>query len=211
MKKKETKKDSESGENREEDEEEEAEEYEEEEDYEEDEDYEDEEEEDEEQGVDSEENLDENTRKVIDAVRKGLEADADCTLEREDTCSRRSQVYRFESKKLSGFYVPIEVCFHPRSEAICLRFELSLGLHEAGEDETPEKVADWFEKYADYMEASEQQILELGFDLEESNVDGIHHIYFRYEKCYSYKELEDFLKFSKKLVEEVWSPITIWY
>jgi hypothetical protein len=219
MKKKETEKDSESGENQEEDEEEkeeeeeEEEEHEEDENYFEDEDYEDEEEEeegeDEEHGLDSEENLDENIRKVIDAVKKGLEASADCTLVREDTGSRRSHVYRFESKKLPRFYVPIEVRFRPRSETICLRFELSLGLHEAGEDESPEKIADWYEEYADYMEAREQQILNLGFDLEESNVDGIHHIYFRYEKCFSFNELDDFLKFSKKIVEEVWSPIVI--
>ena len=52
--------------------------------------------------------------------------------------------------------------------------------------------------------------MELGFYLEESVVDGIHHIYFRYQKDYFFDEVGEFLKCAKKLVEEVWAPIVVW-
>jgi len=143
---------------------------------------------------------------VIRAVRKRLR-DVDCDLAGEDAYGEWTHVFRLEYKPYSGWYIPVEVRFNSREGVMSLFFELSLGLGEAGEEETPEKVADWFKRYADYMEAREQQILSLGFHPEGSDVDGIHHIRFYYRRDYCFDEVEKLVRCAKKIVEEVWTPV----
>jgi len=145
-------------------------------------------------------------REVIRAVRRRLR-DVDCDLTGGDAYGEWTHVFRLEYKPCSGWYIPVEVCFDQRGRIMSLCFELSLGLGEAGEEETPEKVADWLESYADYMKAREQQILSLGFYLDGSDVDGVHHIRFYYRRDYRFDEVEKLVRCVKKIVDEVWTPV----
>ncbi|MEM2135675.1 MAG: hypothetical protein QXG44_12545 [Candidatus Jordarchaeaceae archaeon] len=155
-----------------------------------------------ENGEDLEVNLDENFRKVLDTVKKELEANTDYSLVKEHVRHKWLHVYRLEEKK-PGSYVPIEVHFNLLEESLHLCFELSLGLHIMEEMDSIEELAQFYQDYADYMESREQEILELGFYLEDSHIQNIHHIYFYYQKDFAFNEVEELVNYTKKLLEKV--------
>ncbi len=151
------------------------------------------------------ENRDKKTRKLIEEVKKDLESSTCCTLgEREDYGEDWLNVYRLEEKKFSELYVPIEIYFNLREKTISLRFELSLGLLDLGKNNNIKKIANWLREYADYIEAKEKEILELGYYTEQTVIDGIHPIYFFYRKDFPLDQVGELVKEAKNLIENVW-------
>ena len=148
---------------------------------------------------------------LVDAVKKGLEAHTCFTLgEQEDYGEDWLHIYRLREKECSELYVPIEVYFNLRDKTISLRFELSLGLLDVGRNNTIKRIADWFREYAHYMELREQEILKLGYYLDQTVIDGIHHIYFYYRKDFPFDQVEEVVKEAEKLIEDVWVIGVIW-
>lgn len=155
--------------------------------------------------------LDEKMLELLQAVKKGLEANTSFTLgEKEDYGEELLHIYRLQEKEYSELYVPIEIYFNFLDKSISLLFELSLGLNEVGRNKTIKRIAEWLRNYADYIEIREGEILDRGYYLDTTVIDGINHIYFFYRKDFSLNQVYEVVKEVQKLIEEVWVIGIVW-
>lgn len=147
----------------------------------------------------------------LHAVKKGLETNTSFTLEeKEDYGEELLHIYRLQEKEYSELYVPIEIYFNFLDKTISLRFELFLGLNEVGRNKTIKGMAEWLRDYADYIEVREQEILDRGYYLDTTVIDGINHIYFFYRKDFSLNQVKEVVEEAKKLIEKVWVIGVVW-
>ncbi|MFB0561162.1 MAG: hypothetical protein ACETWM_08095 [Candidatus Lokiarchaeia archaeon] len=155
--------------------------------------------------------LDEKMLEQLHAVKKGLETNTSFTLEeKEDYGEELLHIYRLQEKEYSELYVPIEIYFNFLDKTISLRFELFLGLNEVGRNKTIKGMAEWLRDYADYIEVREQEILDRGYYLDTTVIDGINHIYFFYRKDFSLNQVKEVVEEAKKLIEKVWVIGVVW-
>ncbi|MEM3564747.1 MAG: hypothetical protein QXR19_16065 [Candidatus Jordarchaeaceae archaeon] len=145
-------------------------------------------------------------RKLETEIRRALEANTDYTLdEAEDTGSDVFYMFWIKEKPPCSVLVPVEVQFDLEKGFMSLRYELSLGLTDIGDAKSVKEIADFFRGYAEEIEAMEEKILDLGFPLKDSFIDGIHHIYFYYQKDYSFDQVEELVRDAKRLLEsDIW-------
>jgi hypothetical protein len=144
-------------------------------------------------------------RKLEDAVRKALEANTKYTIgEAEDTGSDVFYIFWIRENRPNSVFIPIEVQFDLEKEIMSLRYELSLGLGDI-DGKSVKDIANFFRGYAEDIEERESEILDLGFPLKDSFIDGIHHIYFYYQKDYSFNQVSELVKDAKRLLESgIW-------
>ncbi len=131
---------------------------------------------------------------VVDSVKKSLEENIGCTLEEDaDTDNESLPVYQVMMMgKKFDWEVPVKIIFNPTG-TISLRYQLSFGITEAYE-ESAKELARWFKAHANYMEETEQKVLELGFREDGSKIDGIRDMDFYYRKDYSFDQTEELPK-----------------
>jgi HEAT repeat protein len=107
-------------------------------------------------------------------------------------------------KKNSKYYLPINVKIDLEQEIFPLCCELWCGLHDVGEDETVKGIADWLRGYANQIRKDAKNLQELGFQIVDKNIDGIHYLNFNYQKDYPPKKINELIKDLEKVVEKVY-------
>ncbi|MEM2144966.1 MAG: hypothetical protein QW279_06370 [Candidatus Jordarchaeaceae archaeon] len=145
-------------------------------------------------------------RKLETALREAFEANTDFTLgEAEDTGSDVFYIFWIREKRPESVFIPVEVQFDLEKGLMSLRYELSLGLTDIGDAKSVKELAGFFRGYAEDIEEREREILDLGFPLKDVHIDGIHHIYFYYQKDYSFDQVKELVKDANKLLESgIW-------
>jgi len=98
--------------------------------------------------------------------------------------------------------MPIEIELDAEYGEYSLRCELWCGLHGVGEGETVREIADWLREYAERIKREASTLKEMGFELVDRHIDGIHYLNFFYEKDYPPDRIEELAKDLKKVAEE---------
>ncbi len=143
-------------------------------------------------------------KEMTETLKKVFETSTDFELGDEQEClDEWLHIYSLK-KRTSEYYLPIEIELDLEIEVISLCCELWCGLHDVDGDETVKGIANWLREYAAQIRKDAKTRRELGLQLEDKSIDGIHHLNFHYQKNYPPKKIDKLIKDLKKVVEEIY-------
>jgi len=140
-------------------------------------------------------------REATETLRRAFEA-SNFKLSEPEHLDYRLRVFHVK-RKHSKYYMPIEIELDAEYREYSLRCELWCGLHGVGEGETVKEIADWLRKYAKQIRREARALKEMGFELVDRHIDGIHYLNFFYEKSYQPDRIDELIKDLKRVAEEV--------